>query len=175
MRSNLVWAAVTVAVVLGAAGCDEFGLGPEKAASAPAPAPVTVDPSLRSHAGESYSAFVGTVGVHYAPDALGLAAGDRARVWRAMATASGGQILSGGGAEALVFQGCADTGCGDGRAVVAIDLATGDTFVGVRDVGGADVLSPSDRLEALLRLNSPTRAWDNPEPAQNPAPTAAQP
>jgi hypothetical protein len=49
-----------------------------------------------------------------------------------------------------------------------VDLATGDPFVGVRDVGGADVLEPNDRLEALLRLNSPTRSWDDPQPAPPP-------
>jgi hypothetical protein len=67
--------------------------------------------------------------------------------------------VQGGGAEALVFRGCAEEGCDAGAAVVAIDVRTGVAFVGVRDVGGADELAPNDRVEALLRLNSPTRAW----------------
>jgi len=82
-----------------------------------------------------------------------------------MATGQPGEVLAGGGAQALVFGGCADTGCADGRSVVAIDLATGDAFVGVHDAGGRDVLEPNDRLEALLRLNSPTRSWDDPQAA----------
>jgi len=169
MRWNLALLGSALATVFGAAACDQFALAPDNSASAP-PAPVSAaDPALRGHAGETYAAFAGGAGAHYAPDALGLSAGDRARVWRAMATGQAGQILSGGGAEALVFSGCADTGCADGKAVVAVDLATGDAFVGVRDVGGGDVLEPNDRLEALLRLNSPTRGWDDPQPS---APTS---
>ena len=156
---------MVTAAALGAAACDQM-LGPEKAASAP-PVP-QADPTLRNHAGETYAAFSAGAGARYTPDALGLSAGDRARVWRAMAAGQAGQILTGGGAQALVFSGCADTGCADGRSIVAVDLATGDPFVGVRDVGGADVLEPNDRLEALLRLNSPTRSWDDPQPAPPP-------
>ena len=40
---------------------------------------------------------------------------------------------------------------------------TGDAFVAVRDASGAEVLAPNDRLEALLRLNSPQRRWDDPD------------
>lgn len=150
--------------------CDRLSLGPPHAEPAPvvqspaAPAP-TADPALRSHAGETYAVFVAASGAAYAPDALGLGAGDRTRVWRAMAAPEAGQVLSGGGAEALVFRGCAETGCGDGVAIVAVDVTTGMAFVGVKDAGGAEVLMPNDRVEALLRLNSPTRSWDNPEPA----------
>lgn len=83
-----------------------------------------------------------------------------------MAVAAAGALESGGGAEALVFRGCAQTGCIDGASVVAVDTATGATFAAVRDAGGAEILAPSDRVEALLRLNSPSRRWDDPAPAQ---------
>ena len=88
-----------------------------------------------------------------------------------MQGAASSAVLSGGGAEALVFQGCAETGCADGLAIVAIDVATGTAFVGVKDAEGAEILTPNDRIEALLRLNSPTRSWHNPEPT----PEAAAP
>jgi hypothetical protein len=92
-----------------------------------------------------------------------------------MATPVAGQLLGGGGAEALVFRGCAETGCNDGAAVVAIDTATGAAFVAVHDAGGAEVLTPNDRLEALLRLNSPSRRWDDPAPTQTAASETARP
>ena len=113
----------------------------------------------------TYSDFVAGPGAAYSPEALGLEAVDRARVWRGMATATPGQIIQGGGAEALVFRGCAAEGCDAGLSVVAIDLSTGGAFVGVRDVGGADELSPNDRVEALLRLSSRDREWDTPAQA----------
>jgi hypothetical protein len=169
---------LAAAAALAAVGCDRLGIGPEKAASAP-PAAIAaappVDPQLREHAGDAYSDFVVASGTRYAPDALGLAATDRARLWRGMAASSGARLVTGGGAEALVFRGCADTGCGDGLAVVAIDTETGAAFAAVRDVGGADVLAPNDRLEALLRLTSPTRAWDDPAPVETASTETAQP
>jgi hypothetical protein len=157
-------AGLVAAIALGVAGCDRLGLGPQSAEPTPvaaeAPPPVS-DLDLGAHAGETYPAFVSAAGARYAPDALGLTAADRARLWRAMATAGAGEVLSGGGAEALVFMGCAETGCTDGVAIVAVDTASGAAFAGVRDAGGVDILAPNDRLEALLRLNSPTRSWDN--------------
>ncbi len=174
MRWNLLRSGLVAAACWCAAGCDRLSLGPPVAE----PAPVTpsqagqpVDPALGTHAGEIYSDFVAASGARYAPDQLGLTAADRARLWRAMATATGGELLTGGGAEALVFRGCAEAGCGEGAAIVAVDTATGAAFAGVRDGGGADVLAPNDRIEALLRLNSPTRNWDDPAPA----PAAATP
>lgn len=163
--------AVIAALMLG--GCDRLSLGPPDAEPAPVTAspaapPAVIVPDLRGHAGETYAAFVAASGASYAPDALGLGAADRARVWRAMAASESARVLSGGGAEALVFRGCAETGCGDGVAIVAMDIASGGTFVGVKDAGGAEVLLPNDRVEALLRLNSPTRSWDNPEAAPAP-------
>lgn len=154
-----------IVVVLGVAACGQ--LATDRAAPTPAPAAASEQvPDLRPHAGESYTDFVAAAGVRYTPDSMGLAAVDRARLWRGMATATPAQLLTGGGAEALVFKGCSDQGCEDGLAIVAIDVATGAAFAGVRDVGGADILAPNERLEALLRLNSPTRSWEDPQAAQ---------
>jgi hypothetical protein len=130
---------------------------------------------LRPHAGETYPAFANAAGAAYSPDALGFNAADRARLWRAMAVAGPGQVLLGGGAEALVFRGCAETSCQDGAAVVAIDLATGLAFVAVHDAAGAEVFTPNERVEALLRLNSPSRRWDDPAPARTAAAERARP
>lgn len=155
-----------VALAAGAA-CDRLNLGPPTAEPAPtqtAPEPAPVDPALREHVGEAYPDFAADAGARYDPDTLGLNAADRARLWRAMAAAEGSVLLSGGGAEALVFRGCAEPGCEEGAAIVAVDIDTGAAFAGVRDVGGADVLAPNERLEALLRLNSPSRDWHNPQP-----------
>jgi hypothetical protein len=170
---------LAAAAALWCAGCDQLALGPPPAASAPsAPAAASaprVDPQLSRHAGETYSNFVAASGAAYAPDALGLAAADRARLWRGMARGATGTVISGGGAQALVFSGCADTGCTAGAAIVAIDAGTGGVFVGVRDVGGADVLTPNDRVEALLRLHSPTRSWEDPVLAENQTEAPAHP
>ncbi len=158
------------------AACDQVRMGPQTVASSPAAAPApVVDPGLRNHAGETYAAFVADAGAAYGPDALGLNVTDRTRLWRAMAAPEQSRLLTGGGAEALVFHGCAETGCADGAAVVALDTATGAVFAGVRDVGGDEVLAPNDRLEALLRLNTTTRGWlGAPAPAE-PAAAAEQP
>jgi hypothetical protein len=45
----------------------------------------------------------------------------------------------------------------------------------VRDQQGTEVLAPNDRVEALLRLNSPTRAWDKPAAMQTASTEAANP
>ena len=153
---------------IGLASCDRLALGPPAAEPAPAvQTPVTpaaeVDPALRSHAGETYAAFVSAAGARYAPEGLGLAGADSDRFGRAMQRPAASAVLSGGGADALVFRGCSETGCEDALAIVAIDVATGTAFVGVKDAEGAEILAPNDRVEALLRLNSPTRNWHNPE------------
>jgi hypothetical protein len=153
------------AAALAAAGCDQLGLGPHQAASAPATEPPPQQRAiadLRPYAGSLYSDFAAGAGARYSPDELGLNALDRARLWRAMAAPAAGQLVQGGGAEALVFRGCAEIGCQEGTAVVAIDTATGAAFAAVHDAGGAEVFAPNDRVEALLRLNSPTRRWDDP-------------
>lgn len=161
---------LAAAATLALGACDQLsqlGLGPPPAASIPAtPVPAQAIADLRPHAGELYSDFAAADGARYSPEQLGLNATDRARLWRGLTIASAGRLEQGGGAEALVFRGCAETGCEEGRAVVAIDTATGAVFAAVRDAGGAEVLAPNDRVEALLRLNSPTRAWDDPAPTQ---------
>ncbi|QGZ95248.1 hypothetical protein [Terricaulis silvestris] len=155
---------LVVAALTAAGGCGQ--LAPERTAPGPAPALAAVAPDVSPHAGQTYSEFVAAAGASYSPDALGIPAADRVRLWRGMAEATPSALLTGGGAEALVFRGCSEQGCEEGVSIVAIDVATGVAFAGVRDVGGADVLAPNERVEALLRLNSPTRAWDNPEAAQ---------
>jgi len=163
---------LAAAATLALGACDQLsqlGLGPPPAASIPAtpsPVPAQAIADLRPHAGELYSDFAAADGARYSPEQLGFNATDRARLWRGLAIPSAGRLEQGGGAEALVFRGCAETGCDEGRAVVAIDTATGAAFVAVTDAGGAEVLAPNDRVEALLRLNSPTRAWDDPAPTQ---------
>jgi hypothetical protein len=146
-------------LAVAAAGCDLMSAGP---APAPATAEATPAPEpigdLAEFGGRSFIEFVAAHRDRFSPSALGLSEADVARLQRAMA-ASTGAVQEGGGAEALVFRGCAASGCGDGVAVVAIDGATGAAFVGVRDGAGKDVLAPNDRLEALLRLNAPTRDW----------------
>jgi hypothetical protein len=79
-----------------------------------------------------------------------------------MANQQPGLVTAGGGVQALVFSGCAPSGCLEGLSVVAIDVTTGGVFVGVSDMGGAAKLAPNDRLEALLRLTSPSQSWDDP-------------
>ena len=171
---------LAAAAVLALGACDQLsalGLGPPPAASAPptAPAAPQVIAELRPHAGDLYADFIAGEGARYSPAQLGLNAADRARLSRAMFAPSAGQLLDGGGAEALVFTGCAEAGCDQGFSVVAIDTTTGLVFAAVRDAGGAEVLSPNDRIEALLRLNSPTRAWDNPAPVQTASTETANP
>lgn len=167
LRTGLAAAA---ALALGA--CDQLsqlGIGPPPAASAPAlesaPAPQAIA-DLRPHAGQLFSEFAAAEGARYSPDHIGLNTADSARLWQALAVAAPGRLEQGGGAEALVFRGCAEAGCENGRAVVAIDTASGAVFAAVRDTSGAEVLAPNDRIEALLRLNSPTRTWDDPAPTQ---------
>jgi hypothetical protein len=155
---------LVVGALTAVGGCGQ--LAPERTAPGPAPATAAETPDLRPHAGETYADFVAAAGADYTPDALGIPAADRARLWRGMAESAPGALLTGGGAEALVFRGCSEQGCEEGVSVVAIDVSTGSVFAGVRDVGGADDLAPNARVEALLRLNSPTRAWDNPQAAQ---------
>ena len=172
LRTSLV-ASAALALV----GCDQLsqlGLGPPPAASAPSASPAPIA-DIRPQAGAIYSDFAAAEGARYSPDQMGLNAIDRARLWRAMAVPTAGRLEDGGGAQALVFRGCAETSCDDGRAVVAIDTVSGAVFVAVRDVAGAEVLTPNDRVEALLRLNSPTRAWDDPAPSRTASTEPANP
>lgn len=177
MNRNVLRIGVAAGLLV-VSGCDQLGLGPPDAASSVA---VESAPSqhasadLRPHAGELYSSFAAAEGARYGPEQLGLNAADRARLWRAMAIPAAGQLITGGGAEALVFRGCAEPSCSDGAAVIAIDTATGAAFAAVRDAGGAEILAPNERVEALLRLNSPTRRWDEPASIQAAAPETASP
>jgi hypothetical protein len=163
--------ALAAAAALALGACDQLsqlGIGPPPAASAPAtnaPASQAIA-DLRPHAGQTYAEFTAAEGARYSPEQIGLNGGDSARLLNSMVNPAVGRLEQGGGAEALVFRGCAQTSCEDGRAVVAIDTATGAVFAAVRDISGAEVLTPNDRVEALLRLNSPTRAWDDPAPTQ---------
>jgi hypothetical protein len=164
MRWAIASLALTAAA-LGAAGCGQLGVGPHPADSAPTAvaAEPTALPDFRAQAGKTYAQFVQQPGMErYALDAFGLSEAERARFAHAMASEAPGLLASGGGAEALVFSGCAPSGCLEGLSVVAIDVATGETFVGVSDAGGAVELAPNDRLEALLRLTSPSQTWDDP-------------
>jgi hypothetical protein len=98
----------------------------------------------------------------YRLEALGLTEGEAARFHAHMSTGTQAELISGGGAEALTFTGCAAAGCDEGVAILAVDAATGAAFVGVRDGQGADVLVENPRIEALLRLSSPRGQWDDP-------------
>jgi hypothetical protein len=171
MRWELVRVGLAAVTAMAAASCDRLAQPAGEATPAPAAAPAAPFDSamVRAQTGKTYSTFVGEApGVGYAPEALGIVASDRARLWRGMATPTGGILFTGGGAEALVFRGCAETSCADGASIVAIDTANGGVFAAVRDVGGADVLAPNDRIEALLRLNSPTQSWEDAIPSAAP-------
>ncbi|MCX7357573.1 MAG: hypothetical protein NT015_05460 [Alphaproteobacteria bacterium] len=169
------------AAFLALAGCDQLsalGLGPPPAASAPPstpPAPMQAIADLRPHAGDLYSEFSAGEGARYSPEHLGLNAADRDRLSHVMSVPSAGLLVGGGGAEALVFRGCAAAGCDRGVGVVAIDTSTGLAFAAVHDADGAEVLTPNDRVEALLRLDSPSRAWDDPAPTQTASTETANP
>jgi hypothetical protein len=175
------WVRGSVAVLaVMTAGCDQMvgrdaGPGPGSAAAAPVAQPVA---DLATYSGRSYADFVAAHQDRFGPDALGLVAPDGQRLQDATATSSS-VLLDGGGAQALVFRGCAENGCGEGVAVMAIDAGTGAAFVGVRDSAGKDVLAPNERLEALLRLSTPTRDWADAGPPQQaletPSVNAARP
>jgi hypothetical protein len=167
MRWDFRPAILSAALLCGA--CDQ--LGPHEAVSAPPQA--TPVPDLRPFVGQTYAAFVSQPGMErYAPDALGLGGEEEARLVQAMAAPLPAQLAAGGGAEALVFAGCAVGGCVEARAVFAVDLANGAVFIGVRDQAGGRALTPNDKLEALLRVTSPTRRWEDAAP---PGPEATLP
>jgi len=143
-------------------GCGRVALGPPQAASAPNQTSQAA-PNLRALAGSTFPEFLSQPNMdRYAPAALGLSDAEAARLHAAMAAPSPAAVTSGGGAEAIVFSGCASDGCAQGRGVVAIDLETGAAFVAVRDGAGETEFRPNPRVEALLELTSPTRRWDDP-------------
>jgi len=154
------WLASIVSATLLAA-CSDLGMGPQQAVSAPAA--VAAAPDLRPFAGKTYVEFMAEpVGQRYTLDALGLSQPEQTRFMRSMAAQRPAPIASGGGVQALVFAGCAPAGCLDGLSVIAIDTTTGEAFVGVSDMAGTEKAVPNDRLEALLRLTSPSQTWDDP-------------
>jgi hypothetical protein len=167
---NRTWARIGIAATaLLSAGCDALNLGPHRADSAPAaPAPQPgAPPELRQAVGETYPVFVAEPGrERYRLENLGLSEAEQARLEAAMAVPAPAPLAAGGGAEALVFAGCAESGCEAGMGVVAVDLTTGAVFVGVRDGEGQTEFVPNARLEALLRLTSQSRRWDDPIRAQ---------
>ncbi len=146
-------------------------------ACTPAPAPTTEPPpapvedlGLRQHVGQRFETFTQSVGMaRFAPSRLGLNEADQTRLVVDMAVTQPSVLAQGGGASALLFTGCATTGCADGMGLVAIDVASGAVFIGVRDAHGRDVLLPNDRLEALLEATSATRQWDTAGTAPPPA------
>jgi len=141
------------------AGC---GSPPSEPAAQPPPAARALvgiaELEGRRYAGASGASAMAAYGL----DALRVPPTDQARFLEAMGEGQPARLMEGGGAEALVFYGCLGERCRDAAAVLAIDTGTGAAFVGVRDAAGADELAPNDRLEALLRLNSPSRRWDDP-------------
>lgn len=153
------------AAVLGAGGCDQLGMGPQRAASGP-PAVTPINdaiPDFRAHAGQTYADFIASPGMErYSLTALGVGADEQTRFSHAMSNQAVGILATGGGSEALVFSGCAPSGCLEGLSVVAINVATGEAFVGVSDMAGTATLAANDRLEVLLRLTSPSQTWDDP-------------
>lgn len=147
-----------LALVLALGACDQLAapqaespLGPPAAAAAPVA-------DLQTFAGRPFADLVAAHPDRFGNDALSLNAAESARLGQVIASGQGA-VLDGGGAEALVFRGCAASGCAEGVGIVAVDAATGAAFVGVRDGDGADILVPNDRLEALLRLNATSRDW----------------
>lgn len=151
------------------AGCNQINLGPPRAASAPpAPSPAPLH-DLTPFVGDTYAGFVARPEFVQHAAALALTGADQARLNAAMAAPAPGWIATGGGARALVFTGCAASGCEAALAVVAIGSEPGVVFIGVRDSEGRTELIPNVRLEALLRLSSPERSWESPAA---PAPSA---
>ena len=158
---------LALAILVAATACDR---GPNSNTVAPeADTPVAEAVDLASHAGQNFDAFVGSPGMdRFSLEKLDLAPNERTRLAHAMTVLHPSRLISGGGAQALVFTGCGQTGCDASVAVMAIG-SRGETFVGVRDAEGASEFIPDDRMEALLRLNSPARNWDDPGLTQPPS------
>ncbi|HYD85898.1 MAG TPA: hypothetical protein VEA80_00325 [Vitreimonas sp.] len=147
-----------------AASCGPAAVGPQQAASAPVERlEATSAPDFRPYVGQTYAAFAAAPAMRrYSLQSLGVPAAEQARFTHSMSNPAPGLVAGGGGAEALVFSGCAPSGCLEGLSVVAIDMSSGDVFIGVSDAAGAEKLVPNERLEALLRLTSPSQTWDDP-------------
>ena len=142
----------------------------------PTPAAPSVDLGLRAHAGSYYADFIKAPGMaRFTPEALNLSVADRARLDRDMGVQAPAPIASGGGSEALVFEGCIAHDCPNGVGVVAIDVVSGSVFVGVHDAEGTTVLLPDDKIQALLEATSPSHRWDDPVTWTGPLPGSATP
>lgn len=154
---------LAAAMALALAAC---GQQPAQQAAAPEVAePTVATPAalLRNHIGSAYPAFVQQPGMgRYAPQNLGLGA-ETERFAGAMQAPAASRAIADSGVEALVFTGCAAADCA-ASGVLAIDLATGDAFVGVKDAAGEAILKPNARLQMLLTATSPSRAWSDPRP-----------
>jgi hypothetical protein len=175
MSSFRVGVYPSLVLALAVCGCDRLAVSPKAAESAPPEYEMSAPPpDLRPFVGETYAAFSAQPEMaRYAPTGLQLNGADQARFEAAMAaSAAPAWTASGGGAEALVFAGCNAAGCDAGHGLIAIDMETGAAFVGVRDGDGVEALAPNPRLEALLRLSSPTRAWED-LPSAPPEPVVA--
>lgn len=129
------------------------------------PSAVSQTALLRAQVGKTYTDFVQAPGMQrYAASGLGFAESSAAeRFDRNMQTLFPSVVVNGNDLEALVFSGCMAHACGgESVGVLAIDLATGDAFVGVKDADGETVLKPNARLQMLLTQTSPTHAWTDP-------------
>jgi hypothetical protein len=157
-----------------AGGCDRAAPPDTTTATTEAVSESAQGVDVASHVGQRFDAFVASPGMErFSLENLDLAAGEKTRLTQAMAVSQPSRLISGGGAQALVFTGCAQAGCDTGVAVIAIGRE-GETFAGVRDAAGTSEFIPDDRMEALLRLNSSSRRWDDPgtmeAPGAAPAP-----
>jgi hypothetical protein len=162
---------ILLAVALGAAtiaGCD--GASPPRAPEGVSTERVRPETQIQSFAGQTYDAFAAEPQFQrYSIAALSPGEASRERFEHAMANRAVGVLVSGGGSQALVFSGCAPSGCLEGLSVIAIDTQTGEVFAGVSDMAGQERLVENVRLEALLRLTSPSQTWDDPvRPALTP-------
>ncbi len=164
MRSALVRCFAFAALALGA--CERLAEAPKVGFEVP---PLPRGPDVRPFEGQTFPEFLSQEGMaQFELAALGLADRDIRRFQAAHGQASPSHWVVGGGVEALVFYGCSSEGCDAATSVLAVDGVTGETFVGVRDAAGAEILVPNLRLEALLRLGSTTGAWDDPTPRAQP-------
>jgi hypothetical protein len=148
-------------LALAASGCGREAAAPKFAPLDAEVAAQSID--LSGHRGQSFEAFSKSPGMErFALSRLDLSADERTRVERDLAAAQPSRLVVGGGAQALVFVGCARAGCEAGETVLAFG-SQGETFVGVREQGAPQAFIPNDRMEALLGLASPsTHWWDNP-------------
>lgn len=160
--------AIAAALALAACGQTPAENTPDQAMTAEEPSEAGLSAALRGQAGDYYNDFIRAPGMdRYAPAKLSLAgAGSALRLERTMQTTFPSVIIDGeDGTEALVFSGCMAHMCGGETAgVVAINVATGEAFVGVKDAEGESVLMSNARLETLLTQNSPTQNWTQPLP-----------